>query len=698
MCASVFLVSTICLATPSPAAASTVTPSPDPAPDTAPPAPSPTPDRAQPVIISPAAGALVGDRIPFEGTAEPGSGIDLYASTGGQPLCSVVASSSGSWTCVATLASANSVSVRAVQTVGSDTRESTVQLSVLNAPTATAGGGGSVSSGTVMGSAYPGATVTAVVSGDSGDSVSCTSTVEQDGSWFCLLPRGIASGTYSLTASQVAPWSGGRSSALSAPSTLTIDVDAPAPPGVSVPTGSPVAPGASFSGEGETGATVTVFAGPHTLCQAVVAGGRWSCTASAIEAGTYDVSAIQQDAAGNISAGSARTRITFGTADASTTPAPPTTDRAAPDPVATSTSSPALPSGGDPDIVVPGSTGAAPQAAPLAPAPAAAGGWSAATRFSSAMQPVFGRTGSIDWAASVVIGLAIVTLLAIPARLLGGALRTIGGPPTAAARRGRIAGRNRSRQEEFEVAPTLPWNARLSAAFALLASAAISVLSAPVSDQPAYVRLLVAVTLGILTVNAVAVVVPRLLSRWMFDASVGLRLKPSYLLVSIGATVLSRVLDLDPALIFGLVATLALADTASKRARGRLAAVQVAGLSVLGVTALLVSGTMPPSSDAIGAFGSEFVNTLALSALGSAAIVMLPVADMPGRHILRWQPFVWLCLAALSFTLVGGILARSLGGLGGGAAIIMIGLAALLFAGVCVAIWIWARFVHRPTG
>ncbi|MBF4634620.1 hypothetical protein ITJ38_09425 [Agreia pratensis] len=694
---ALFLLSVVFIAPGSAAVATETDPPPASTPAPTPDAPSPAPDSttvASPVIEKPAASALVGDTISFSGTAEPGSGIDLYSSTGGQPLCSVVTTPAGTWSCDVSLPSTSSITVRAVQTVAGQSTETSVTVSVLNAPTAGSAGNGTVSNGTVMGEAVPDATVTAVVG-----EVSCTATADGTGAWFCALPKGLKSGSYQLTASQVAPWSGGRSSSSSRPSTLTIDVDAPAPPSVSIPAGSVQASGAAFSGGGEDGATVTLFAGPHSLCQAVVAGARWSCTSAAIDAGTYEVSAIQQDAAGNISTESVRVAVAF--VGAPTAPAP--TEQPAPSagtPSPTSTPIPSLP-GGDPTAAAPQQQQQQSQPGTTTDAPPAtsSGGWSASTRFSAGMQPAFGTSSSIDWTLALGIGLAMVAFLAVPARLLAGTLRGLRAEPgPRSASSGRLTGRNRSRYQEYDTAPTLPWNARVTGAFALIASATITVLSAPVTDEPAYLRLLVAVMLGVLVVNAVAVLVPKVLARSIFDVTAGVRLRPLFLLISIGATILSRVLDLDPALVFGIVFGLALSLPTSRRALGRLAALQIGALLAVGSTAFLISGSIAAGtgSGTVGAFLAEFVNTIALASLGGAAIQLLPIADLPGRHILRWKPIVWLPLALVSFTLLAGVLSSALEGLGGGAGLIVFGLASLTFAAACVAIWLWVRFVRPP--
>jgi hypothetical protein len=660
--------------------------------------PPPTPvsnAAASPVIEQPSSSELVGGSVPFSGTGEPGAGIDLFADAGGQPLCSVEADSSGAWSCEVALESGPSVTVRAVQSVGGEQAETSVVIAVLNAPTAGPGGGGTVSSGTVMGTGAAGATVTASVGG-----ATCTSTVDASGGWFCALERGLASGSYELTASQVAPWSNGRSSPSSAPTTLTLDVDAPTPPGVTIPASPVPASGAAFSGTGENGATVTVFAGPNSLCQAVVTGGVWSCTAAALDGGVYAVSAIQQDSAGNISEESARVSVAFG-APAAASPAPtPAPAPATPRPSATPTAGP-VQSGADPTAASPLQPQAQPDATAEAPAEAAPGGWSASTRFSAGMQPAFGTAGAIDWTLALGIGLAVIALLAVPARLLAGTLRGLRPVPESPRVGGRLTGRNRSRHEEFEVAPSLPWSSRVTSVFALIAAATITVLSVPVTDEPAYLRLLVAVILGILAVNAVAALVPRLIARIVVGVSVEVRLRPVFLLVSVGATLLSRALDLDPALVFGLVFGLSLSASASRRLEGLLAALQASSLVVVGATALLVSGslsnrTTAAASGTIDAFATEFITTVALSALGGAAVLLLPLGGLPGRHLLRWKPLLWLLLAVVSFTLLAGALSSALGALGGGAGLILLALCALGFAALCLTVWLWARFVRTP--
>jgi hypothetical protein len=75
----------------------------------------------------------------------------------------------------------------------------------------------------------------------------------------------------------------------------------------------------TFSGTGETGATVEVFADSTLIGTATVAGGTWSVTAgSALSDGTYAITAKQTDPAGNVSVASSALSVEIDT----TVPAP----------------------------------------------------------------------------------------------------------------------------------------------------------------------------------------------------------------------------------------------------------------------------------------------------------------------------------------------------------------------------------------
>jgi len=123
---------------------------------------------------------------------------------------------------------------------------------------------------------------------------------------------------------------------------------------------------------------------------------------------------------------------------------------------------------------------------------------------------------------------------------------------------------------------------------------------------------------------------------------------------------------------------------------GVVAAIGVLGwlsLDLLGATGAPASGSAP--SGVWIALLTETLATLCLAGVGSALVLMLPVASLPGRAILEWSAPAWM----LSTLLVASVVA-----------LVVIGPApvtllpwvvvALAFAAVSLAVWAYVRFVE----
>ncbi|WP_100344779.1 hypothetical protein [Compostimonas suwonensis] len=683
----------------SPSAADEVTtPGPTDSPTTTPAVPSVT-------IDSPADGDFVtAASVTVSGSRDSGSAVQLYGPDTSHPEC-VIDSGSTSWSCAdVPVDSGPDITFRAIELAADGSRfETTTSVDVLLPPTIDENESGEVvSAGAIRGTAYPGARVTATAS----NGASCTSNVDRAGAWQCALPGPMPGGSYTITAQQTADWADGGSSDPSESVTLLIDSESPAPPVISSPVPGSTLPaqGAVYSGTGEEGATVTVFAGAYSLCSAPVTGGVWSCTAGELPPGDYSVTALQLDVAGNASSGSPAFPVVVSgpaTPDPAPTPTPSSSPGSTPSPSATDDPSqpPTSPPGagappsdpGSPAPGTPGAPGSAPprgEAAP--PPPGAFRGWTDATPFASAIRYGDEGAGFPAWLRSLLLALAALVLVAVPAAL---ALRTAG--PLALPRlRASLTGRNRPRRdvEHFpELSITNRWVTRIAA---LIAAAALITLSGPVDSQPAYLRLLGGVALALVIVNAVAAVVPAWVGRRWGKVAASVAFAPRFLFLVAAASLATRLFDLQPALLFGLVVGVSIADGAGVRTRGLVALGQIAGLVVVGSLAWGLLPLIPAPDGFLSSLASETLTAIALGGLGSAAVVILPIGALSGRAVLHWSRTAWIVSAIVVYTLLFAIMSPAIDVWQQTGAALTTILCAIGFAAVCVSFWVWRTFVE----
>ncbi|WP_166787869.1 Ig-like domain-containing protein [Cryobacterium adonitolivorans] len=660
------------------------------------PSESPAPAPAAPTIDSPGANAFVAGSTTVTGTRDPGQEITLFSPTGGAPLCVVTIDGSSTWQCQGVaLPSGPAVGLQAVVT-GNSSLAAAHTVRVLQPPTVTGGSTGQASSnGIVRGTGYPGAMVTATLAAGA----SCSFTVDASGAWACQMQGAVLSGAEQITASQQTPFSAPESSRASEPVSLTFDVDAPAAPVVVNPVADATLATAAgpFYGQGENGATVTVFAGAYSVCSAVVSGGTWSCTGSGVANGAYNLRAVQQDAAGNVSAGSPAVRVTFG----SVAPTPIATPTGAPTPTAAPPVVPAPTATAQPTpSATPGSASPTPlpavpedgdeQAGAAPPELTVPGGWNDPTQFSTAVIPPW-TVEQFPWLQAAMLTLGALLLLVVPARLLAGTVtRARNGRPVF--RGHRLAGRNRA-GEEFDVAPTLLVNRWVVYGGTVAAAAVLVLLSGPVSATPAYLRLLLAVTLALVVVNAVATLVPQWWGSRALHVDVTTTILPRYLAFVAVTALASRLFELQPALLFGLLGSVVVGSGPGAAQRGQLAAIRAGSLFGLGLAALLVVGTLPVADGFLSALAAEVANTVVLASIGSAVLVLIPIGNTSGRSILAWSPPIWAALTVPAFLTLFTLLSPMLPRWTGNGTAMLLWFVAVGFAVLSVTAWAWQRFV-----
>ena len=253
---------------------------------------SPPTSAVAPDITAPAAPTLSvgGDGTSVAGTGEPGATVTI-TSPAGATIGTAVVAADGRYTATISPAQINGERLGATQAdaagnVSGSTDARAPDLVAPAAPTATINGDGTIVSGT----GEPGATVT--ITGPAGAAIG-SAAVAADGSYAVTLAPAQANGeTLSVTqrdpAGNASPNVG-----VTAP-----DVTAPA-----APTAIISGDGATVSGTGEAGATITVrnAAGTAIGTTTVAANGSYTATLTPAQANGEALTVGQADAAGNVS-------------------------------------------------------------------------------------------------------------------------------------------------------------------------------------------------------------------------------------------------------------------------------------------------------------------------------------------------------------------------------------------------------------
>jgi hypothetical protein len=301
----------------------------------------------------------------------------------------------------------------------------------------------------------------------------------------------------------------------------------------------------------------------------------------------------------------------------------------------------------------------------------------------------------------MLLAIGSLLLLAIPFHLL---MRTLSRFPVERPARPTmsVTGRNQER-EEFETSPAISL-ARWVLPVATLLVAGLGVLmTGPIDGQPAYLRLFLAVITALVLVNATAALLPRWWAYWLRRKSasppeqtvtVSFALAPHFLLLVAGTALGSRLLELQPAFLFGLLGSLVVAGATSS-SRGQLATVRVGGLIVLALTSMLVLNVLPTASGVWSTAAMEIANTMVLAATGSAALALIPWGTSSGRQILAWSPLAWSSLTVAAGTMVFAVFSPAVAAWHGSTLEPVVSIAVAVFAVSATTAWVWQRRLHR---
>lgn len=651
------------------------------------------------------------------GTGTPGSSLKiLKTGSAGPALCTTTVAPDENWSCSIAVASGAGQALTVDDVTHNLSADSNL-FSVLTAPYVSTSAGVALGA-RVTGTAFPGAQVALKLTNRAGGKVTrLTTPVDASGSWAVLLPAAsVPTGTYAVQATQSSTAVPAVPvSSASVPVWFTIDRTPPPPPVVTHPaagttvTHQPLV----FDGTGETGATVTTYVDSNPVCTAVVHDGRWSCTSTGllIPDGTRTVQAAQRDAAGNYGAPTSAATVRFATPtqQASPTPAPspgstpsttpttpssPPSSSAAPPPSGSGGGGTGGPSGGSG-----GNGGSGPGVHPgdpadsaAAAAAAAAASWTGPTGFGRSLPTLSQGFTGWAWVGAVLLGVVFVLLVVAPLRLAASAL---GGRLAVRARR--FTGRNRPRRSENDAPILSPMTAGI---LALTAGALLVALAVGVNDQLRYVRLLLAILLGLGVINGLGVALPSWLVGRRFGLRLRLRVSPRMLAVAAVACLITRVFALDPPMVLGVLLTAGLVDTSGmpaeehpdRRRAGVLATVQLASLAVVSFGAWVAHGLLPLDGNAFAVeVTREMLATVCLAGLGSLIVLLIPLGALPGRALYAWSRPTLVGLGIIGVAAAAVVFA---GNPQESFPVMPLTLAALAFAVLALCFWAWARFVE----
>jgi hypothetical protein len=293
-----------------------------------------------------------------------------------------------------------------------------------------------------------------------------------------------------------------------------------------------------------------------------------------------------------------------------------------------------------------------------------------------------------------VLGLVFTLLVVAPLRLAATAL---GGRIAVRARR--FTGRGHSRHERE--APL--FSPRTALALTLAAGAALVALAIGVDDQVRYVRLVIGIVFGIGIVNGLGIVLPTFVTGRRLGLLLRIRVSPGMLALAGVACLVTRLFDLDPPMVLGVLVIAGLVDSSGRaledrrdvRSSGILATVQLGSLALVSFVAWVGHGLLPAQGTAFALeMTRETLATVCLSGLGSLIVLLVPVGPLPGRALYAWSR------PTLVGLVVAGVAAAAVVFAGDpheAFPVVPLVIAAIVFAVVALSAWVWVTYVEPET-
>ncbi|WP_162893050.1 hypothetical protein [Microbacterium halotolerans] len=288
---------------------------------------------------------------------------------------------------------------------------------------------------------------------------------------------------------------------------------------------------------------------------------------------------------------------------------------------------------------------------------------------------------------AVATAIGFLILVAIPSELMYGTLRQnytrLAFAPAALRRRWAAWRARRSPRWRVLVAPAIITTGALIASFA-----------DPAPPAPgAALRLFLALMCSMTLMNVLAVMSGRWAAGRM-GLPTRVLLMPGFLLIGAVGVLASRIFDMHPGILFGILAMSVVTAAVKKSQAGVLALILCGGFIVAGVVAWLMYAVIGDSLSGFwGEFLRELLTAVAAGGIGSMVVVLLPVTFMSGRDIFLWSKRVWALVYAIALVLFVLLVVPLPDSWQESAGTSLLWLAAFgAFGAVSIGVWAWFRF------
>lgn len=235
---------------------------------------------------------------------------------------------------------------------------------------------------------------------------------------------------------------------------------------------------------------------------------------------------------------------------------------------------------------------------------------------------------------------------------------------------------------------------------ALMASGAVlGVLAETDPASPSVLlRLYLAVLASVIIMNAASALLSWSVVYGRYRITTRIRAMPGFLFLAAASIAVSRVFDLQPGILFGLLVTVVVLGTLNRAQEGIVAAVAGAGFLALGLLSWFAYAAIDPGAE--GFFTQllrEILTTLTIGGIGSTLVAMLPMRFLTGHDVFVWSKGVWAALtmaSVVAFVLVVAPLPESW--IEASRQTLVWSVAFGAFGIISIAIWAWFRLRPAP--